>query len=337
MIREAIQKAVEGEDLTREEAMAVMDEIMDGRATAAQIASWATAMRMKGETVDEITGAAKAMRKRAIRVNARSQVVVDTCGTGGDSSGTFNISTACAFVVAGAGVTVAKHGNRAVSSGCGSADVLEALGVKVDLSPEVVEECLQEIGIAFLFAPRFHPAMSHAAAPRKEMGIRTIFNLMGPLTNPAGATCQLLGVYDAKLTETMALVLRELGVKRAIVLHGLDGLDEASVSSETRICEMREGSLRTYNLDPRHLFGRFYPVEALKGGDPKANARIIMDVLEGKDGPQRKVVELNAALALIASGKAKDMHEGLELAQESIESGAAKEKLQLLTQRTALN
>jgi len=334
MIREAIAKVVEGEDLSSEEAAGVMEEIMEGLATPAQIASWATALRMKGETVEEIVAAARVMRKKAVRVDARTRVLVDTCGTGGDSSCTFNISTACAFVVAGAGVTVAKHGNRAVSSKCGSADVLEALGVKVDVGPEVVEECLQEIGIGFLFAPKFHPAMRHAAGPRKEMGIRTIFNLMGPLTNPAGASCQLLGVYDARLTETMACVLRELGVERAMVVHGLDGLDEATLSAETRISELREGLIKTYNLDPRQIFGRFYPLEALLGGDPETNGRIVMEVLHGKDGPQRKVVELNAALALVASGKACDLGEGLDLAKESIESGAAKSKLQLLVRRT---
>lgn len=334
MIREAIAKVVEGKDLTQQEMMAAMEEIMDGQATAAQIASLATALRMKGETVAELCGAARVMRKRATRVEARSQLVVDTCGTGGDGANTFNISTATAFVVAGAGVTVAKHGNRAVSSGCGSADVLEALGVKVDVGPEVVEECLQELGIGFLFAPIMHPAMRHASGPRKEMGIRTFFNMLGPLTNPAGATCQLLGVYDSKLTEPFAAVLRELGTKRAFIVHGLDGLDEASVSSETRVSELKDGIIRTYNLDPRQFFGALYPLEELQGGDPNTNARILREVLQGKDGAPRKAVELNAGLALLAAGRVLDFRQGLQLATRSIQSGAALAKLEALVERT---
>lgn len=336
MIREAIAKVVEGQDLTQEQMMAVMEQIMDGHATAAQIASLATALRMKGETVAELCGAARIMRRRAMRVEARSQVVVDTCGTGGDRANTFNISTTTAFVVAAAGVTVAKHGNRAVSSGCGSADVLETLGVKVDVGPEVVEECLQELGIGFLFAPRMHPAMRHAAGPRKEMGIRTIFNLLGPLTNPAGATCQLLGVYDPRLTESFAAVLRELGTRRAFVVHGLDGLDEASVSSETRVSELRDGLISTYNIDPRDFLGRLYPIEELRGGDPATNARMVREVLEGKDGAPRKAVELNAGLALLAAGRVGDLREGMGMASESIESGAALAKLEFLINRTNL-
>jgi anthranilate phosphoribosyltransferase len=334
MIREAIARVVTGEDLTQEQMVVVMEEIMDGQATAAQIASLATALRMKGETVAELCGAAKAMRLRAIRVDARSPLVVDTCGTGGDGANTFNISTAVALVLAGAGLTVAKHGNRAVSSGCGSADVLEALGVKVDVGPEVVEECLQEIGIGFLFAPMLHPAMGHAAGPRREMGIRTIFNMLGPLTNPAGATCQLLGVYDPKLTETFASVLRDLGTKRAVVVHGLEGLDEASISSETRICELRDGLIRTYNLDPRRLIGRFYPLEELRGGDPPTNARLVRQVLEGHNGAPRKVVELNAALGIWAGGLAGNLAEAMRMAENSIDTGAALAKLEALVEKT---
>ncbi|MEJ5376011.1 MAG: anthranilate phosphoribosyltransferase [bacterium] len=334
MIRQAIAKVVEGQDLTREQMMEVMEHIMDGRATGAQIGSLATALRMKGESVEELCGAARIMRRRAIRVEARSQVVVDTCGTGGDRASTFNISTTAAFVVAGSGVTVAKHGNRAVSSSCGSADVLEALGVKVDVGPEVVEECIQELGIGFLFAPMMHPAMRHAAGPRKEMGIRTIFNLLGPLTNPAGATCQLLGVYDPRLTELFAAVLRELGTRRAMVVHGLEGLDEASVSSQTRVSELRDGLISTYDIDPRDLLGQLYPIEELRGGDPATNARMVRQVLEGKDGAPRKAVELNAGLALMAAGKAADLHEGIRMAWESIESGAALAKLECLIKRT---
>ncbi len=334
MIRQAIARVVEGQDLTREQMMEVMEHIMAGQATDAQIGSLATALRMKGESVEELCGAARSMRRRAIRVEACSQVVVDTCGTGGDRASTFNISTTAAFVVAGAGVTVAKHGNRAVSSSCGSADVLEALGVKVDVGPEMVEECLQELGIGFLFAPRMHPAMRHAAGPRKEMGIRTIFNLLGPLTNPAGATCQLLGVYDPRLTESFAAVLRELGTRRAFVVHGLEGLDEASISSETRVSELKDGIISTYNMDPRDFLGRLYPMEELRGGDAATNARMLREVLEGKEGAPRKAVELNAGLAIVAAGKAADLHEGIRMARESIQSGAALAKLECLIKRT---
>ncbi len=222
------------------------------------------------------------MRQKATRIDARSSVVVDTCGTGGDGSNTFNISTTTAFVVAAAGLTVAKHGNRAVSSGCGSADVLEALGVKIDAGPEIVEECLQEIGIGFLFAPRLHGAMKYAIGPRREIGIRTIFNMLGPLTNPAGATSQLIGVYDPKLTEMFAGVLKNLGTKRAFVVHGADGLDEATVTGETRVSELKEGLITTYNIDPLELFGETYPAADLRGGDAEANARITTEVLSGE-------------------------------------------------------
>ncbi len=334
MIREAIAKLSQREDLTRQEIMEVMEEVMEGRATPAQIASFATALSMKGETVAEICGAAHVMRRRATRVDARSPLVVDTCGTGGDGAETFNISTASAFVVAGAGITVAKHGNRAVSSKCGSADVLEALGVKVDVGVEVVEECLQEIGMGFLFAPVLHPAMKHAAGPRKEMGIRTIFNLLGPLTNPAGANCQLLGVNDPRLTETFAHVLRELGTRRALVVHGLDGLDEASISAESRVSELRDGVISTYNLDPSRVLGGFYPLKALKGGDPPTNAKILKEVLEGRQGAPRKAVELNAALGILASGRAGSLQEAVEAAQRSMDTGAALAKLEALVEKT---
>lgn len=335
MIKEAIAKLTQGDDLSQSQMMEAMEEIMEGRATSAQIASLATALRMKGETVDELCGAARVMRYKATRVDARSPLVVDTCGTGGDGATTFNISTASAFVVAGADIIVAKHGNRGVSSRCGSADVMEALGVKVDVGVEVVEECLQEVGLGFLFAPVLHPAMRHAAGPRKEIGIRTIFNLLGPLTNPAGANCQLLGVFDPRLTETLAYVLRELGTKRALVVHGLDGLDEASVSAESRISELREGVICTYNLDPSHIFGRFYPMEELRGGDASTNARILREVLEGRQGAPRKVVELNAALAILASGRAGRLKEAIGMAQSSIDTGAAMAKLEALIQKTS--
>jgi anthranilate phosphoribosyltransferase len=335
MIKEGIAKAVRGEDLREAEMMAVMTEVMEGEATPAQIAAFVTALRIKGETVEEVTGAARIMRQKATRIDARSSVVVDTCGTGGDGSNTFNISTTTAFVVAAAGLTVAKHGNRAVSSGCGSADVLEALGVKIDAGPEIVEECLQEIGIGFLFAPRLHGAMKHAIGPRREIGIRTIFNMLGPLTNPAGATSQLIGVYDPKLTEMFAGVLRNLGTKRAFIVHGADGLDEATVAGETRVSELKEGLVTTYNLDPLDLFGETYPACDLRGGDAEANARITTEVLNGgRPGACRQIVVLNAALAIVAGGKAETIQEGMATAGACIDSGAALKKLQALVTRS---
>jgi anthranilate phosphoribosyltransferase len=250
MIREAVSKIVNLENLNEFEMMTVMDEIMEGQASPAQIAAFMTALRMKGETVEEVTGAARVMRRKATRIDARSSVVVDTCGTGGDGRNTFNISTAAAFVVAGAGITVAKHGNRPSPAPAEARDVLEALGVNLDVGPEIVEEGLQEDGIAFLFAPRLHGAMKYAIGPRREIGIRTLFNMLGPLTNPAGATAQLLGVYDARLTEVFAAVLKNLGTRRAFVVHGSDGLDEATTTGETRVSELKDGLVATYNIDP---------------------------------------------------------------------------------------
>jgi anthranilate phosphoribosyltransferase len=330
MIKEAIAKVVQMENLNEAEMMEVMDEVMEGQATPAQIAALITALRIKGETVAEVTGAARIMRQKATRIDARSPVIVDTCGTGGDGRNTFNISTTAAFVVAAAGLTVAKHGNRAVSSGCGSADVLEALGVNISAAPEIVEECVQQIGIGFLFAPRLHGAMKYAVGPRREIGIRTIFNMLGPLTNPAGATCQLIGVYDPRLTEMFAGVLKNLGTKRAFVVHGSDGLDEATITGETRVSELRDGMISTYNIDPADLFGGSYSVEALRGGDATANARITKDVLTGQNGACRQIVLLNAALAIAAGEKAGSLKEGIQVAAEAIDSGAARKKLQAL-------
>lgn len=330
MIREAIAKVVQMENLNEAEMMEVMDEVMEGQATPAQIAAFITALRIKGETVAEVTGAARIMRQKATRIDARSPVIVDTCGTGGDGKNTFNISTTAAFVVAAAGLTVAKHGNRAVSSGCGSADVLEALGVNISAEPEIVEECVQQIGIGFLFAPRLHGAMKYAIGPRREIGIRTIFNILGPLTNPAGATCQLIGVYDPRLTEMFAGVLKNLGTKRAFVVHGSDGLDEATITGETRVSELRDGMISTYNIDPADLFGEIYSVEALRGGDATANARITKDVLTGQNGACRQIVLFNAALAIVAGEKAGSLKEGIQVAADAIDSGAARKKLQAL-------
>ncbi len=330
MIREAIAMVAAGRDLMEEEMMGVMNEIMEGKATPSQIASFITALRMKGETVDELTGAARVMRQKATWIDARSSVIVDTAGTGGDGRNTFNISTTAAFVVAAAGLTVAKHGNRAVSSGCGSADVLEGLGVRIDAGADVVEQCIQQIGIGFLFAPRLHGAMKYALGPRREIGIRTLFNMLGPLTNPASATSQVIGVYDRKLTEVFAGVLKKLGTRRAFVVHGWDGLDEATVTGKTRVSELRDGITITYDIDAVDLFGESCSLEDLRGADAATNAQITRDVLSGEDGAQRKVVVLNAALAIVAGGKAETVQEGIALAEQSIDSGAALKKLQAL-------
>jgi anthranilate phosphoribosyltransferase len=330
MIKEAIDKAVNKIDLPEAEMMAAMEEIMEGTATPAQIAALVTALRMKGETVEEVTGSARIMRQKATRVNACATTIVDTCGTGGDKLNTFNISTTAAFVVAAAGIVVAKHGNRAVSSGCGSADVLEALGVNISAGQEIVEECIQQIGIGFLFAPKLHGAMKYAIGPRREIGIRTIFNMLGPLTNPAGATAQLLGVFDPKLTEMFAGVLKNMGTKRAFVVHGSDGLDEVTITGETRVAELKDGIIRTYNIRPQDYIGRTYPLAAIRGGDPTVNAQIMRDVLSGNPGACRDVVLMNAALAIVAGEKADNMKDGIKLAAECIDSGAAVKKLQAL-------
>jgi anthranilate phosphoribosyltransferase len=330
MIKEAIDKAVKKIDLPEAEMMAAMEEIMEGAATPAQIGAVITALRMKGETVEEVTGSARIMRQKATHVNACATTIVDTCGTGGDKLNTFNISTTTAFVVAAAGIVVAKHGNRAVSSGCGSADVLEALGVNISAVQEIVEECIQQIGIGFLFAPKLHGAMKYAIGPRREIGIRTIFNMLGPLTNPAGATAQLLGVYDPKLTEMFADVLKNMGTKRAFVVHGSDGLDEVTITGETRVAELKDGIIRTYNIHPKDYVGKTYPLDAIRGGDPTTNAQITRDVLSGKPGACRDVVLMNAALAIVAGEKADNMKDGVKLAAECIDSGAAVKKLQAL-------
>lgn len=334
MIKEAIAKAVEKKNLTEDEMVSVMREIMDGEATQAQIASFITALRMKGETVDEITGAARVMREKALKVKTRASVVVDTCGTGGDESFTFNISTAAAFVAAGAGLTVAKHGNRSVSSKSGSADVLRSLGVNIEAEVERVEECLDAIGIGFLFAPMMHGAMKYAAPVRREIGIRTIFNILGPLTNPAGAQYQVLGVYRSELTEMLAEVLKNLGSISAFVVSGNDGLDEITVTAETKVSELKNGVVNTYYIKPEDFGMKPCKLFELQGGDPDDNARIIREVLKGEKGAKRDVVVLNAAAAIAASGKAKDFKDGIKLAEESIDSGKALEKLERLIEIT---
>lgn len=330
MIKEAISKVVLKTDLTEAEAEAVMREIMQGEATDAQIAAYITALRIKGETVEEITGSARAMREKAVPIKLDAQYQVDTCGTGGDMAHTFNISTTVAFVVAGTGVTVAKHGNRSVSSKSGSADVLQALGVNIEIPSHRVEECMKEAGIAFLFAPMMHLAMKYAIGPRREIGIRTIFNLLGPLTNPAKVTSQIMGVYAAELTSPLAQALGNLGATHAFVVHGMDGLDEISITDRTKVSEFKDGAVKDYFIHPRD-FG-FSPgkPEDLRGGDAKENASITVEVLKGMKGARREIVLLNAAAGLVASGRASDFKEGIRLAEESIDSGSALKKLEEL-------
>jgi anthranilate phosphoribosyltransferase len=346
-IVEGIRKAVDGRHLSRSEAEAVMQDIMSGQATNAQIASFLTALRMKGETVEELIGFAKVIRAKASPVRPKSNVaaafsgtdremLVDTCGTGGDATGTFNISTATAFVVAGAGVRVAKHGNRSVSSLCGSADVVEALGVRIDLSPDDVARCIDEVGIGFLYAPLLHEAMRFVMLARREMKIRTVFNLLGPICNPAQATAQVLGVYNEKLTEMMAQVLYALGAQRAFVVHGADGLDEISISGESKISEVRNGEVRTYYLTPEDFGIERAPISEIQGGNARENAAIIRKILDNEVGTKKNIVLLNAAAGLVAGGKAQTLRDGIRLAQESIQSGEALSRLErliALTQR----
>jgi anthranilate phosphoribosyltransferase len=329
MIREAIKKLIEGQSLAADEASTVMDEIMAGEATPAQFGAFVTALRLKGETADEIVGLARVMRARAVPVTT-ARPVVDTCGTGGDSAGTFNISTAAAFVAASAGLSVAKHGNRAMSSQCGSADVLEALGVRIDLDAAQVGLCLQEVGIGFMFAPLFHPAMKYAAAPRREIGIRTVFNILGPLTNPAGAGAQVIGVADGSLGGKIATVLKGLGSRHALVVHGDDGLDEISVCQSSQVWELKDGTIKSYNIAPED-FGLSRAAEgSLSGGNATTNAALLRAVFEGTTGPRRDAVLLNAAAALVAGDSAASLKEGVALTRKALDSGAALAKLEEL-------
>lgn len=334
MICEGIAKIVEGENLSISEMIEVMNEIMEGRATQSQIASFITAIRIKVESVDEITGAATVMREKSTKIDGGEGVIVDTCGTGGDGANTFNISTACAFVVAGCGVKVAKHGNRAVSSNSGSADVLKALGVNIEAEVTVVEKCIKEAGIGFLFAPLLHGAMKYAMPVRKEIGIRTIFNLLGPLTNPAGATRQLLGVYDPSLTEVIAKVLLKLGSEKAFVVHGDDGLDEITVTGKTRISELDNGSVKTYEIEPEDFGIKRASIEDIKGGDSALNAEIIEKIFNGEEGPRADIVALNAGAAIAVSGVAYSINDGYIMAKESLKNGMAKTKLEELKKIT---
>jgi anthranilate phosphoribosyltransferase len=322
-IKGAIGRAVAGDDLTALEAEAVMEQIMSGQATQAQIAALLMTLRLKGETIEEIVGFARAMRRHATAVRPQARGLVDTCGTGGDGTGTFNISTTVAFVAAGAGLPVAKHGNRSVSSKSGSADVLEALGVRLDLTPAQMAQAIDEVGVGFLFAPRLHPAMKYAIGPRREIGVRTVFNVLGPLTNPAGAGYQLLGVFDGALVQPLAEVLAGLGSERAMVVHGADGLDELSTTGPNQASVLEDGRVQSQVIDPAALGLPQAKLKDLLGGDAATNARLTRQVLAGEAGPRRDVVLLNAAATLVVGGKAPDLEAGLTQAAQSIDSGAA--------------
>jgi anthranilate phosphoribosyltransferase len=337
MFKDHLATIISRTDLNQTQMAEMMAEIFDGKTTDAQVGAMMAALATKGETVEELAGAARAMRKKAHRIQAAAMPVVDTCGTGGDGLKTFNISTTTAFVVAGCGVTVAKHGNRSVSSACGSADVLETLGIKLDTDPEVVEEAVQEVGIGFLFAPLYHSAMRFAAKARTEVGLRSIFNMLGPLTNPAGANCQLLGVFAPQLTEMFAEALRLLGARSAFVVHGHDGLDEISVCAPTRVSQLENDMIRTYDIYPEQYFGRLAEPDQMTGGDPAENAAITRMILTGEKGPKRDVVLLNTAAALVACQKAADLTTGIALAEQAIDSGAALGKLEALVAYTRDN
>lgn len=348
MIRQAIAQVVERQDLTEGQMIEVMNQIMSGECTQAQIGSFITALRMKGETIEEITGAARVMRERAtpIRVgrnvldidrddiNLDQETILDVVGTGGDGTNSFNVSTTVAFVVSACGVKVAKHGNRSVSSACGSADVLERLGVNLDITPEQVERCVNDIGIGFLFAPALHGAMKYAIGPRREIGIRTIFNILGPLTNPAKADCQVMGVYREELVEKLAGVLHRLGCKRGYVVHGKDGMDEITLTGPTYAAEVTPQGVRCFTITPQQFGFTPCSMEALKGGDASANATIVRSILEGEQGPRREIVLLNAGYALLAAGRVTTAEEGVVLAAQALADGSALRQMQALITMT---
>ena len=334
-VKQYLEKVIARADLTQTEMSEAFDLIMSGECTPAQVAGLIIALRMKGETAEEIAGGAASMRRHAVFIDTGGLSTVDTCGTGGDTCDTFNVSTTTAFVVAGAGIPVAKHGNRAISSKCGSADLLAELGVNIEVTPDVVEECVREAGIGFLYAPKLHPAMKHAMGPRRELGVRTIFNMLGPLTNPAGAKAQIIGVFSPELTEPFAEVLRLLGSRRAFIVHGQDGMDEITSTTTTRVSELADGKVRTYEFDPLDFIGDYADASDLAGGDPARNADITRRVLGGEAGPCRGIVCLNAAAAIVAGGKAEDLRQGWLAAQASIDGGHAKAALERLVEVTA--
>jgi len=334
MLKEELEKILAGSDLTAEETGAALEKIASGSVPPVQIGAFLGALRAKGESETELAGAARILRRKCRFIDCGTREVIDTCGTGGDrrdGRSTFNISTTCAFVAAGAGVAVAKHGNRSVSSKCGSADVLAALGYNLDAAPETVEDSIQDNGIGFLFAAKLHPVMGAVAPYRRELGVRTIFNMLGPLINPAHAGAQLLGVYDAKLTELFARVLRDLGLRRALVVHGHDGMDEITICAPTRISELKNGEIRTYDLHPEIYLDRTYRAEDIPGGDACENARILRAVLTGEDrGAARAITLLNSGAAILAAGQAEDLRDGIRQAEKSIDSGTGLEKLEAL-------
>ena len=333
MIEQYIQRVIDGGNLSTLEAEEAMDAIMSGQVTEAQIGGYLTALRMKGETIEEITGSAKVMREKCLQLYSK-ETLMDIVGTGGDCSNTFNVSTASAFVVAAAGIKVAKHGNRSVSSKCGSADVLEALGVKLDLTKEQNEAVLEKTGICFMFAPVYHSAMKYVARPRKELGVRTIFNILGPLANPAYASLQLMGVYSEALVEPMAKVLRNLGVTNALVVHGLDGVDEVSICGKTKVSEIRDSQIINYTIDPEALGFKLAQIDEIKGGDALENKAIMLDILNGKKGAKRDMVIINSAAALSVALRDKSLEECVRLAERLIDEGKAKAKLEELVAAT---
>ena len=333
-IQEALIKIIDKRDLEKDEMISVMTQIMEGQAERVLLAAFLTALRVKGESMEEILGAAIVMRDKSEKIKVKADYVVDTCGTGGDSANTFNISTAAAFVVAGCGLTVAKHGNRAVSSRSGSADVLKFLGVNIEADKLTVEKCIDDIGIGFLFAPLMHRAMKHAGEVRKELGFRTIFNLLGPLTNPAGAHAQVIGVYDANRLKQIADVLNLLGTKHAFVVHGDDGLDEITLTGKTKVCELLNGKVNEYMLEPASFGLIACKAKDLEGGSPEENAGIIRSILSGVLGPQRDIVLMNASAAIVAGGRAEKLKEAMVLSRHSIDSGLAEKKLNDLCHRS---
>ena len=333
MIQDAIQAVVEGRSLSADDAADAMNEIMSGDATPAQFGALVTALRMKGETVQEIAGMARVMREKSLRVQASGRVV-DTCGTGGDNSGSFNISTTAAFVVAGAGEKVAKHGNRSMSGSTGSADVLEALGVNISLSPESVARCIEEVGFGFMFAQGFHPSMRFAAGPRREIGIRTVFNILGPLTNPANASRQLIGVADPSIAERMARVLGALGSEKALVVHGSDGMDELTITGPSTVWLLEGGEVSTFRVSPEELGLSVSDADSIRAESPENSAAVARSVLAGEPGAARDVVLMNAAAALVAAGRSDDLAAGVQLAAQSIDTGAAQSRLTSLAELT---
>lgn len=335
MIKEYIKSLVDGHDMSLAESKEAMEEIMTGAATPSQIAALITALRIKGETPEEITGFAEVMRSHAVKLSPKTPYFVDTCGTGGDVSGTFNVSTVASFIAAGAGVIIAKHGNRAVSSKCGSADLLEQLGIKIDIPPEKVADCIDTVGIGFIFAQLFHQAMKHAAPTRKEIGIRTIFNILGPVSNPANTKGQLMGVYSKKLTRVMSEVLKNQGCDTAMVVHGTDGIDEVSVSGSTKISHLSKGIISEYYIEPEDFGMKKQPLSSISGGSAEENAATAVDILKGKEkGARRDVSLLNAAAAIVVGKKASDIREGLKIAEKALDSGAALYKLEELRRYT---